>query len=343
MQSLLKKKPTIFPTHRPTVYDKITHPTRALSGLGKSVPFSTQTNMYQTIGYFILYTLVIIVAIVILLMLLGVPIKLSFLDFRSSSKKVTDTSILFWDKNNTFTNFQTPPNALQTMGSSPYTALIDCVLFNTRSFNNVWKDGEGPYRHIFHRGSDDLILATVKGTLLSGCGARGNAADLPEYGLPADMNPGVFLDPNLNDILVFVDTEGGDRESLRIPNIPLDIPFRIGIILNDRVLEFYLNCRLETTKILKYKPKKVDNVWYGIAGAAGAEAQIQNLRVWNKAITSLDLKDLCSPGNIPVFNDKRVICDAAETPIPPVAPAPAPTQKNQVDLGFSAAIAKCQA
>ena len=74
------------------------------------------------------------------------------------------------------------------------------------------------------------------------------------------MNPGVFLDPNLNDILVFVDTEGGDRESLRIPNIPLDIPFRIGIILNDRVLEFYLNCRLETTKILKYKPKKVDNV-----------------------------------------------------------------------------------
>lgn len=322
------RKPTIVQSVVGARPSKFVQPT---SGL-----LHSSTSSYQTFGYILLYILAFALVVVVILMLLGIPINLSFLDFRHSSKKVADNSVLFWDTNTTFTNLQTPSPPQQSISSTSYSCLMDCVLFNTRSFQNIWREGDGPYRHIAHRGSEELLASTVKGTIIGGCGVRGNATDLPEYGLPVQMNPGIFLDPNLNDIIVFVDTAGGDRESLRIPNIPLDIPFRIAIVVNEHVLEVYLNCRLETTKILKNRPIIVENLWYGLAGAAGAEAQIQNLRIWNISVNSSDMKHFCPA--LPSFSTKRVICDAAETPLP--ADAAKPTAASP-DLGFSNAFQKC--
>jgi hypothetical protein len=148
------------------------------------------------------------------------------------------------------------------------------------------------------------------------------------------MNPGVFLDPNLNDILVFIDTENATRESVRIVDIPLDMPFRITVVVNKTVLEVYLNCRLEVTKILKNPPKVVDNQWFGLAGAASAQAQIQNLRVWPSPLLSTDIHPLC-PG-APDFSVKRQICDVADMPVP--KPTKAEPEK---DLGFMQSLPKC--
>ena len=347
IQSMFKK-PTVIQSVFDKQSTKYGHTAMGLSssGLGYFPLFGTNQSTFQTIGYYILYALAAGLIIFIILLLLGVPIGPSYFDFRSSSAKVSEQALLFWDKNITFTNLITPETALQNLNSTLNTCMVDCLLFNTRSFNNIYIDGEGPYRHLFHRGSNELAFTTIKGAMLGGCGARGSSADLPEYGLPSIMNPGVFLDPNLNDILVFVDTSCGDRESLRIPNIPLDIPFRIAIVLNDRVLEVYINCRLETTKILKSSPAPAGNMWYGLAGAASAEAQVQNLRIWNFPINASDMKDLCPV--LPDFtNNKRIICDSAEAP-PPSSPSivspdrgTGTTKSEQPDLGFLSAVSTC--
>jgi hypothetical protein len=124
------------------------------------------------------------------------------------------------------------------------------------------------------------------------------------YGLPKRMNPGIFLDPNVNDILVFVDTlKNGTtfRESLRVSDIPLDIPFRIAVIVSKRLLEVYINCKLETTKLLDGDPKEVENIWYGLSGSNSADAQIQNLTIWRHALTIDELSPLC-PRQLPTFS-----------------------------------------
>jgi hypothetical protein len=237
-----------------------------------------------------------------------------------------------------FTNLTTVPNAIPGFLDTSYTTLIDCVLYNTRSYTNVWNDGEGPYRHIYHRGSNELLSA-ASASIIGGCSPTGTASDkLPPQGLPRSMNPGVFVDPNLNDLLIFIDTLDATRESIRIADIPLDIPFRLGIVVNKNVLEIYLNCKLEVTKLLKNQPRPVENTWYGLSGSAAAQAQIQNLSVWNYSLPSSDISHLCPKVK---FATKRTICDAANIPTDPSAVLSAMTAPP-IDLGFSAALAKCK-
>jgi hypothetical protein len=143
------------------------------------------------------------------------------------------------------------------------------------------------------------------------------------------MNPGIFLDPNTNDIVVFIDTERGSEiyhESVRISDVPMDIPFRIGVIVNETVLEVYLNCKLEVSLVLKGRPQSVEDVWYGIAGAAGAQAQVQNLYIWKRAVPSDQIGSVC--GNPPKFKFTRPICDMADSVI-------SGDFKNAIGLGGS--------
>ena len=97
-----------------------------------------------------------------------------------------------------------------------YSMGIDILISDTRASEN------GPYRHILHRGSDELKNFTPNspGSIPKGQG------DLND-GLPLQMNPGVFIDQYTNDLVIFIDTDppngGGQayRESIRISDIPV--------------------------------------------------------------------------------------------------------------------------
>lgn len=290
-------------------------------------------------GDWLLYLLVAFFIAVVIFMLMGKSPSLSwvsFIDPRPAIWKILARASLFWIPSPLFTNLIVPADkAVDGMYDDIYSVTIEYVLYNTRSYNTT----EGPYRHLFHRGSSELAKTTVGGAILAGCAAN-QSGDLPPFGLPKRLNPGIFLDPNTNDIIVFVDTiKGADtvRESLRIADIPLDIPARIGVVLNKRVLEVYLNCKLEATKVLQGDPKHVENEWYGLAGPAGAQAQIQNMYVWKESLSAEDMRQLC-PGP-PVFSKERPICSGADTPVAPVAPA---TKNTKIDLGLGTSLtAKC--
>lgn len=278
--------------------------------------FQKKTNIsysnFNFNGIAIIYAILFaFFVLIVVMMLMGKKINWSIFDPRPKTMQIIQSAYLFWKPNSQiFTNLEIPNNAIRDFISSEYTTQIDMILYNTRAFNST---DDGPWRHIYHRGSNELKSTTAAGRILSPCSST-NTGSLPDFGLPKHMNPGVFLDPNTNDIIIFIDTAQGSetyRESVRISDIPMDIPFRLGITINKRVLEVYLNCKLEVTKILSGEPKRVENVWYGLAGSAAAQAQIQNFYIWKNPILAHDLSNLCK--SLPSFAVKRPICDVAGT------------------------------
>jgi hypothetical protein len=304
-------------------------PTRNLGVGAGAGGFSGMTLVYILLGALVIFA--------VGLMLLNKPIDFSWVDPRPKSMQVTSDAYLFWKLSPFFTNLTVKDSEVPGFLPSEYTTNVDMVLKETR----VYTGNSGNWRHLFHRGSDELASTTLAGALRKACGSPGANGSLPPYGLPKRMNPGVFLDPNVNDVIVFLDTaKGGNvyRESVRIKDIPMDKPFRLGLVVKDHVLEVYLNCRLEVSKILKALPMPVENNWYGLSGAAAAQAQMQNLYIWQRALPSDQMTTLCSS---PVkFLLDRPICDAGESAslMPAVsAKKPADTDASKISYGNSLA------
>lgn len=283
------------------------------------------------IGTPLLYVLLLIFIILVVMMLMNVKLSLSWLIPRKYT--VMASSSKFWTPSGVFTNLTVPSTAAPSLTDDIYTLTLEGLLLNSR----VYQTTDGPYRHIAHRGSNELAST---GSALTGCAAGGSNGNLPPFGLPKRLNPGIFLDPNTNDILIFVDTSDGPntyRESVRISDIPLDIPFNLGIIMNGRVLEVYLNCGLETTKVLSGTPRSVENVWYGLSGSASANAQIQNLTLWNYGLTADDVRSFCVKPK--PFTNMRPQCNGADKATAP--PDPQAQKPKPIDLGFGAKLSAC--
>jgi hypothetical protein len=276
----------------------------------------------------IVYILVGLVITAVIVMIVQPKIDWSIFDPRPRRVKVTSRAYKTWEKLYTYTNLQYTSPA--EFDSRNYTVQFDCILYNTRNYTTT----DGPYRHIVHRGSKELMSTNNGGIPLSGCAPAG-VGELPPFGLPSRMNPGIFVDPNLNDIIVFVDTMNGAtpyRESVRIVDVPLDIPFRLSVVINGQVLEVYLNCKLEVTKVLSGIPREIENEWYGISGRANAQAQVQNMMIWTYPLSAEDIRPLCP--TLPKFDGKRPLCEGTET----TQPAPAATPKKEISLGLGASI-----
>ena len=170
---------------------------------------------------------------------------------------------------------------------------VEMVIFNSRA-----PSAASPYKHLLYRGSGDLssFAPNSPGSAPMGSGGLND-------GIPTVMNPGIFLDRFTNDIIIFVDTDPVDaiyskvghafRESIRINDLPLNVPFYLHLTLNGKVLEVYVNCRLAGTRLLHGLPRQVGNEWYGRTGFAPAQAIVQNLTLWDGVLNTFDLMKLC--------------------------------------------------
>lgn len=291
-----------------------------------------------TRGNMVLYILAAIAIAIIVIILMRIRINWSMLDPRSREMQVKGRATAAWEpaKTKVFTNLTLPAEAT-TINDAEYSMMVDMMLLDTRNY----KTSDSPHRHILHRGSGEMHTTTVSGAVLSGCAASNTNSRTSNSGLPRRMNPGIMLDPNTNDLLIFVDTMGTEgeayRESVRIADIPLNTPFRIQIILSGNVFEAYLNCKLEVTKVLQGKPKTVENAWYGLSGSTAGQAQIQNLYVWNESLPVEDVRILCKYP--PVFGKARPICDGGDAPVTTNAGTASDTA--QIDIGFGANIKTC--
>jgi len=258
----------------------------------------------------LLYIVMALIALFIGFMLMNKNVVISdiFLFFIPHSFRVYYDAKRIWSPSGNIRNMVAYKSDFgNSFQDTSYTILMDLKLQNSRT-----NSSQPAHRHIFHRGSDEYSSASSETTnSLSG-------------NLPRRMNPGVFLDPITNDLLVFVDTVNNGqsfRESLRIPDIPLKTAFRLNITVNGHVLDVYIDCKLEETKFLQGTPKAVEMTMYGEAGPNAAPVSLQNVYVWSHALNTVDITSLCSTA--PSFVDTPATSSA-------LPPASAPETENSL-------------
>jgi hypothetical protein len=262
----------------------------------------------------IVYILVALFVVIAALMITGTKVNFSAWMPHALTRQVEDAKIelaanKFWkaDQGLPFQGLIVKQKDFPiTVSPKSYTVSVEMLVLNSRSHTS-----EEVYRHILHRGTNELAPLTESSSVVDlftntnscsyGTGIYGN---LPAKGLPGKMNPGIFGDPYTNDIHVFVDTTAG-RESVKIVDIPMDVPFHLTVIVQGRLLEVYINCGLEISKILKGTPIGVPTEWYGVSGPKALSAQLQNLIVWTFPLSSDDLRTRCPPIT---FNKKMPMC-----------------------------------
>lgn len=244
----------------------------------------------------VLYALTACVILFIIFMLINSKYELYFQKRTTIGvDRAIPTSLTFW-KPGTSPNPEDPYKLMLTSSEFPmsspeiYTVGVEIIVGDTRT-----NDKMGPYRHIIHRGTNELMNFTDPNSAGSAPKGMGDLAD----GLPRQMNPGIFLDKFTNDLIIFIDTDpigkgsNSYRESIRIPDIPLKKGFHLHLVVHDRLIEVYINCRLVSTKLLNGNPKGVPNSWYGRIGFSRAAAIIQNLTLWDSSLYAIELRNKC--------------------------------------------------
>lgn len=155
-----------------------------------------------------------------------------------------------------------------------YSLCVDLLLEDPRKAMTVDKAGQRPFRHVLHRGSgEELALFTA--------------------GQPPLANPAVLLDPVRPDLLVRVDSVALPHavpNSVRVEDVPVGRPFRLGLVVAGRRLDVYLDGRLRSTTLLQGLPiplKGADDeksMWHGLVRGIEASMRVQNLVLWDGAV-----------------------------------------------------------
>jgi len=100
----------------------------------------------------------------------------------------------------------------------------------------------------------------------------------------------ISLLPDKTDLRVSVLNSSRNEEYVDVTNVPVQSPFRIGVVLLDRVMEVYVNGRLYRTLPLS---APVLNEGGGIRGPQGdmaTLAKVKNLILWKRPITPSEMR-----------------------------------------------------
>ena len=80
-------------------------------------------------------------------------------------------------------------------------------------------------------------------------------------------------------------------ENVIVSNIPVQEPFRLGIIVMDQALEVYMNGHLLKTRAFSSPPKSVVGDIYPAAGIEANIVKIRNLKLWSRILTTSEVRE----------------------------------------------------
>ena len=96
--------------------------------------------------------------------------------------------------------------------------------------------------------------------------------------------------PDTNDLIVSVLNKDNNMENIIVPNIPIQEPFRLGIILMESALEVYINGHLMKTRTFTVPPKDVKGDIYPATGINTNVAKVRNLKIWKRILTTAEIR-----------------------------------------------------
>lgn len=137
---------------------------------------------------------------------------------------------------------------------------------------------QGQYKHIFHKGNDNINLSTEP----KGLNFPNNA-------------PGLYIGPNSNTILIILNTFTNISEEIEIDNIPIKKWVNIIIRCNGSVIDVFINGTLSRRHILNGVVKQnYGDVFVSMNG--GFDGYTSSLRYFDKAISTSNIQSIINDG-----------------------------------------------
>jgi hypothetical protein len=137
---------------------------------------------------------------------------------------------------------------------------------------------QGQYRHIFHKGNDNINV-TKK---------------------PIGMNypnnaPGLYIAPNTNALVVVMNTFNDIEEKITIDDIPMNKWVCVQIRVENHQLDVYINGKLAKRLIMNGVPKQNYGDLY-VAMNGGFSGYVSNLRYFNYGLGTAEIQSIVDNG-----------------------------------------------
>lgn len=137
---------------------------------------------------------------------------------------------------------------------------------------------QGQYRHIFHKGNDNINYTAEP----IGMNQPNNA-------------PGLYIAPNTNALVVVMNTFNNIQEKVTIDDIPLNKWICIQIRVSDHQMDVFINGKLAKRLIMKGVPRQnYGDVYVGMNG--GFSGNLSNLRYFNSALGTAEIQSIVNSG-----------------------------------------------
>ena len=137
---------------------------------------------------------------------------------------------------------------------------------------------EGQYKHVFHKGNDNINYTN------------------PPIGMNFPNNaPGLYIAPNTNALVVVMNTFNNITEKLVIEDIPLNKWICVQIKVVNHQLDVYINGKLAKRLNMTGVPKQnYGDVYVSMNG--GFSGYLSNLRYFNYALGTAEINRIVSAG-----------------------------------------------
>jgi len=147
----------------------------------------------------------------------------------------------------------------------------------------------GQYRHVFHKGNDDII---------------GTHEDVDKAGLNTPNNaPGLYIAPETNDLVVIMNTFNDIQEEVVVKDFPMNKWFNVVIRLENKTLDVYVNGTLTKRHVLSGVPKQnYGNVFVNMNG--GYSGYLSDLRYFDVALPLGKIADVSTGGPNESMDDR---------------------------------------
>lgn len=248
--------------------------TSGLSGTGTGTSGSSDFMQSNTLVARVAFLLLVLFGFVVLLRL-GIGI-LGYFYGPSGSPKLIDgmvdaSQLMIIEQDPNAVGSKTIPRSVNATDGIEFT--WSCWIF----INNL-NENEGKYRCVFYKGND---FAT--------------SVDQPE-GINFPNNaPGVYIAPNTNDLVIFMNTFNVINEQITVTNIPLNKWFNVILRCQNTTLDVYINGTITKSQELHGVPKQnYGNVYVGMNN--GFAGYISNLWYYDYALGTTEIQNLVTNG-----------------------------------------------
>ena len=110
-------------------------------------------------------------------------------------------------------------------------------------------------------------------------------------GSVSNYNVAIALAPGNTDLVVSVLNSDGNPDNILIPNVPVQEPFRVGVVIMGTVFEAYLNGKLVSTRTFTSgAPGNYAGPFQPPSGAAAKSINVGNLLIWNRVASAGNIR-----------------------------------------------------